>query len=103
MRLQEITESLRQKQVANLKHLFDQPIPLNQAIQTLSPYLVDQDLTAIIDNELQLKGNIDARNLITGWLKQNMPDLYKQPVEMSPGYMSPISSHPDIRGEGDYQ
>ena len=103
MRLREITESLRQKQVANLKHLFDQPIPLDQAALILSPYLVDQDLTAIIDNQLQLKGNIDARKLIVGWLKQNMPDLYKQPGEMSPGYESPISSHPDIKGEGDYQ
>jgi hypothetical protein len=99
MRAREITESLKQRQVKELKQMFNKPIPLNQAIHMLSPYIVDQDLSAIIDNELQVKGNKDARDLISSWLKQNMPDLYKQPFERAAPFESPIMSHPDIKEE----
>jgi hypothetical protein len=99
MKISDVTSALSHNDVVKFKKLFDNPIPMNQAIDTISKFFIDSDLFAIIDNELQVNGNIDARDLIVGWLKQNMPDLYAVKHEPSPGYESPISSHPDIKGE----
>ncbi len=47
MKITEITESLKRKEVIELKALFDQPIPLDQAIDIIRPYVIDSDLFAI--------------------------------------------------------
>lgn len=99
MKIADLTSSLTTKQVLEFKRLFNDPIPLEQAQDIISAYFTDQDLFAIIDNELQTKGNYDGRDLIMGWLKQNMPEMFSKPREVAPPYESPITSHPDITGE----
>jgi hypothetical protein len=97
MKINDVTSALTTNDVIAFKGLFSSPIPLDQAHATVSPYLQDPDLFAIIANELQVKGNGDARKLIVSWLKQNLPELFAEPKQVAPSYESPISSHPDIR------
>lgn len=99
MKISDLTSSLTQKDIIEFKKLFDNPIPLDQAKEIISPYVQDQDLSAIIDNELQIKGNRDARDLLSEWLRQNMPELFAEEPVMAMPYESPITSHPDITGE----
>lgn len=99
MKISDLTSRLTEKDIIKLKKLFDNPIPLDQAKDILSPFVQDQDLDAIIDNELQNKGNRDARDLLSEWLKQNIPELFAEEPEMAMPYESPITSHPDITGE----
>ena len=51
MKISDLTSSLTQKDIIEFKKLFDNPIPLDQAKEIVSPYVQDQDLSAIIDNE----------------------------------------------------
>lgn len=99
MKIADVTSNLDRKKVRELKLLFDKPIPLDGAIDILKPYINDKDLFDRLQNELAVNGNKDARNIIAEWLKQNVPDLYKAPIEWAPPYESPITSHPDITGE----
>lgn len=99
MKIADITRELSARDVIEFKELFNSPIQLSQAKQVLSPFIVDQDLFSIIDNELNVVGDKDGRDLIVSWLKQNMPELFEEPFEPAPAYESPISSHPDITGE----
>lgn len=99
MKIADVTSELTTKDVIEFKGLFDNPIPLAQARSILSPYVQDPDLIAILANELAVSGNKDARKLIVTWLKQNMPELFAEPKKVAPSYESPISSHPDIKGE----
>ena len=99
MKIADVTSSLNRKQVRELKKLFDKPMPLEYAKSMLQPYVNDQDLFDRLENELRINGNQDARDMVIEWLKQNIPELFSEPVEWPAPYESPITSHPDITGE----
>lgn len=99
MKITEIDSALSPRKLKKFKQLFDQPIPLSQAKEIIKPYFKDQDLFSILDNELEVNGDQDARDIIIEWLKQNVPELFDKEFEPAPPYESPITSHPDITGE----
>lgn len=84
------------EEVEYLKEIFSQPLPAQDANVIIARVIVDDGLMDQIGHIRDLDPARDCRDVISDWIKQNMPELFANDhFDNEDGFSSTIPGHPD--------
>lgn len=92
-------KSPTKKNLGNFRKIFDRKIPMSKSKEIVGEFIIDDDLFAILDNEMVSNPDKDARPIIAEWVKMNIPGIARisDDEDFPSGLFSTISSHPEAR------